>query len=801
MRNWEAFVRQHLSLPELKPERERRIVRELAEQLEDFSRDALLRGLTQDEADTFAERQIRDWECFASDVRSTDRSDIRPGFDRLADRTEEVAEAARATRGWGYVLADLQRNVVVGLRSLCRNPGFTAVVVGTLALGIGANTAIFTVVNGVLLRPLSYEDSDRLVVIRETKLPQFSSFSISPGNFESWRTGNTVFDQMSARRTAPFNLTGRGEPELLRGARVTAQMFAMLRAQPVLGRDFLPEEDQPGRDAVIILSHGLWQRRFGGVPDLIGQALTLSGRSYTVIGIMPPDFEFLRADIELWVPMAFTAEELDNHDSHYLRTDARLKDGVSLEQARTEMRTIASQLEQEFPESNTGWSVTVTPMIDSVVGDTRPALLVLLGAVGFVLLIACANVANMLLARATGRQKDIATRIALGAGRWRLTRQLLTESVLLGVAGGGAGLVLATWSIRVLPGLAPELPRLGEVALDGRALALTGALAVLTSVIFGLAPALHLSKPELTESLKEGGRGASGGRRRQRTRDLLVVTEIALALALLVGAGLLMRSFRALQQVDPGFNEENVLVVRLTLPESTYPENEQIRLFYRQLLERLSAGPGVRAAGVTQSLPFFDDMVEGFRVEGRPEPLLGERPTTNYYAVTPDYFSVMGIPLLRGRLFTDRDRQETPSVALINEALARQFFPDEDPIGQRIWLTTGPPPRCSVRSSVSSATSSSTASTPTCSHRPTSRSSNDRSGTRRSRFAQRPIRATSPRSFAAKWRRSTRTSHCSAPRRSPSEWQRRWRASAHRCACSRSSARSRCCWPRAVFMA
>ena len=576
------------------------------------------------------------------------------------------------------------------IRTLLKSPGFTTVAVLALALGIGATSAIFTVVNGVLLRPLDYDDPDRLVVLRETKLPQFPRFSISPGNFESWRTGSTSFDRIAAYSIQFLNLTGRGDPEQLRGATATAGLFEMLGVQPALGRDFTPEEDQPGQDAVVILSHGLWQRRFGGDPALLGQALTLNGRVRTVIGMMPAGFEFPQAGTALWVPRALTPEQRDRHGSHYLSAAARLKDGVSLEQARTELRAIAARLEEEFPESNAGWSVIVTPMLENLVSGSRPALLVLLGAVGLVLLIACANVANLLLARATGRQKEIATRVALGAGRGRIVGQLLTESLLLGVVGGSGGILLALWGVSVLPELAPELPRINEVALDGRALAFTALVTILTSVVFGLAPALHASRPDLVDSLKEGGHGASGGRRRRRARSLLVVGEVALALVLLVGAGLLVRSFWLLQQVDPGFDADNVLVVSLSLPDAGYPEADDTRSFYRQLVERLASAPGVRAVGVTQSLPFFGDYVLGYRVEGRPEPEPGQMPLTNHYVVTPDYFAAMGIRLRRGRLFTDRDREDGPPVLLINETLARQTFPDEDPIGQRVYVTDGP---------------------------------------------------------------------------------------------------------------
>ena len=460
-------------------------------------------------------------------------------------------------------------DVRYGIRVLVRSPAFTIVAVLALALGIGANTAIFTVVDAVLLRPLPFENPDRLLVLNETH-PRIGRFSVSPGNFVSWQQENTVFSQIGVHQSTSLTLTGRGEPEDLRCAGVSAGLFTMLGMRPLLGREFLPEEDQPGRDDVVILSQELWQRRFGGAPDILGQSLTLAGRRYTVIGVMPHGFEFLASEIALWVPVALTTENRQNHGSHYLRAGARLKDGATVERARTELNTIAERLDQEFPGSNKDWRVVVTPIVETVIGDTRSALLVLLGAVGFVLLIACANVANMLLARATGRQKEIAIRIALGAGRWRIVRQLLTEAVLLGVAGGVAGLLVGSWGVSLLPVLAPGLPRIDDVALDLRALAFTGGLALLASVLFGLAPAVQIARPELTGSLKEGGHGASGGRARQRLRQLLAVSEIALATVLLIGAGLLIRSFWNLQQVDPGFQQDHVIVASINLPRSSY---------------------------------------------------------------------------------------------------------------------------------------------------------------------------------------------------------------------------------------
>ena len=584
----------------------------------------------------------------------------------------------------------LWQDLRYGIRMLLKRPGFAALAALTLAVGIGANTAIFSVVNAVILRPLPYADPDRLLLIRETKLPQFPEFAIAPGNFLDWQSQNEAFEQTEAFRTFFYNLTGEGEPERLRASRITAGMFAMLGAQPTLGRDFLAEEDRPGSDGVAILSYGLWQRRFGGNPQIVGQQMTLNGRGYTVIGVMPATLRFLDRNAELWTPMAFTEQDRQNHGGHFISAVARLKPGITLEQAQSNLSTIAARLEQQYPSSNAGWGVKLTPLFEAAVGQMRPTLLVLLGAVALVLLIACANVANLLLARASSRHKEIAIRSAMGAGRWRIVRQLLTESLVLAIVGGALGVLLAYWGLDLLLSLAPQnLPRMADVSLDGRALGYTLGLTLLTGVIFGLAPALQSSNPDLNESLKEGGRGSTSGRR-QGVRSLLVVTEIALALMLLAGAGLMLKSFWRLQQVDPGFKPENALVVNINLPATKYAEDAQQSAFFQQLLERTAALPGVQSVGATQSMPLIGDYILGLVIEGRPEPAPGEEPSTNYYAVSPDYFRAMGIPLLRGRSFTEQDRAGAPRVAIINETLARRFFPDEDPIGKRIHVTNGP---------------------------------------------------------------------------------------------------------------
>jgi putative ABC transport system permease protein len=588
-------------------------------------------------------------------------------------------------------MESLLKDIRYGVRTLTRNPAFTVVALLALALGIGANAAIFSVVNAVLLRPLPYADPDRLMMIRETRLPQFPEFSVSPGNFLDWQKQNSVFERLVAIQGSAFNLIDGGEPERLRGQRVSDGFLDMLGAQPALGRGFMSEEDQPGHNFVVILSHGLWQRRFGGDANILNRSITLDGQSYTIIGVMPATFRF-GGDTELWTPIAFTAQQAQQHGGHYLQAIGQLNPGVTVAQARTELSAIADRLAEQYPDANAGWNVKITPLLEFAVRSIKPALLVLLGAVGFVLLIACANVANLLLARAASRQKEIAIRTALGASRWRIVRQLLTESVLLALVGGAIGLLLAIWGKDLLLSLAPEdLPRVRDASLDGWVLAFTAGITLLTGLSFGLVPALQASRPNLNETLKDAGRGSTEGGRRHLIRSTLVVLEVATALVLLVGAGLMIKSFLRLQNVDPGFNPNNALMVKLSLPQKKYSTEDQRAAFYKQLLDKIARLPGVQAAGAACVVPLSgDDYVLGFDIQGRPPDAPGAGPSTNYYAVTPDYFTAMGIPLRKGRLFTEQDRKDAPRVAIISEAMAKQYFPDEDPIGKRIHVTNGP---------------------------------------------------------------------------------------------------------------
>jgi putative ABC transport system permease protein len=582
----------------------------------------------------------------------------------------------------------LIRDIRYGSRMLIKNPGFTLVAVFALALGIGANTAIFSVVNSVLLRPLPYADPDRLVQLREVKLPQHPDFSVTPGTFIEWQKRSTTFEYVAAYFTTNVNLVSSGEPERLRAARVSAGMLDLLGVTPAQGRFFLAEEDQPGRDTVAIISHGLWQRQFGATAGLQGQALKLNGIDCAIVGVMPPKFTFPASETDVWLPMAFDENDRQAFGAHFISVVGRLKPDSTVQQSQSEMTAIAEQLAEEHSDVKSGWTVKVVPLLDYTVGSTKLALLVLLGAVAFVLLIACANVANLMLARAATRQKEIAIRTALGSSRWRIARQLLTESVLLAVAGGGAGLLLAVWGVDALLALAPQdLPRLNDVSIDARVLIFTLGITLATGVVFGLAPALQASNPELNETLKDAGRGSSEGSRRHRIRNILVVSELALSLTLLIGGGLMIRSFWRLQHVDPGFNTSNALAVTMSLPQQKYAEARQRAAFYTQLIQNISRLPGVVSAGITNVLPIAGDFVLGVVVEGSPQTRDSDLPKTNYFAVSPDYFKAMGIPVLRGRPFDERDKAGAPRVVIINQTMADRLFKGQDPIGKRIHIT------------------------------------------------------------------------------------------------------------------
>lgn len=583
------------------------------------------------------------------------------------------------------MLDTLLKDIRYGARMLIKSPGFTAVALLTLTLGIGANSAIFTVVNALLLRPLPFEDADRLVFLSE-RSRQLEGMSISYPNFTDWREQNSSFEQIAVFRRQSFNLTGGSEPERLNGAQVSATLFPILTYQPALGRVFTNEEDKPGADPVVVLSYGLWQRRFGSNPDILGQTLSMNGKGFMVIGVMPQKFAF-PSRVELWVPVGpeSSQESWQSRGNHPgLYGIARLNPGVSLEQARADMDTVAARLEQQYPNTNTTNRVSVTPLLEIVVRDVKPGLLVLLAAVGFVLLIACVNVANLLLARGATRSKEIAVRCALGAGRFRLVRQLMTESVLLSLLGGALGMALAYWGVKGLIAISPaNTPRADEISLDLTVLGFTLAVSLLTGVAFGLAPALQASKPDVNESLKDASRGSTGVR--HRIRSVLVIIEVALALVLLIAGGLTIRSFYRLQQLNPGFDDEGLLTLQLTLPQLSYSEPHKRTGFFQQLVDRIASLPGVESVGAATGLPLGNNGNQtSFSIEGQPPPGPGEVPLVEIANVSSDYFKTMRIPLLRGRTFTDQDNADAPPVMVIDQLFAERHWPGEDPVGKQV---------------------------------------------------------------------------------------------------------------------
>jgi putative ABC transport system permease protein len=590
---------------------------------------------------------------------------------------------------WGFrSLETLWQDVRFGVRVLVKSPTFTIVAVIALALGIGANSAIFSVVNTVLLRPLPYKDPDRLVVVWEDASKHgYPRDTPAVANYVDWRDQNQVFEGMAAMASASVNLTGVGEPERIEVRRVSANFFPLLGVEPQLGRTFLPEEDQPGAaNCVVVISNGLWQRRFGSDKKIIEKPINLNGVSCTVVGVMSPNFQFPDRGVELWIPIAFSSKEAANRGGHYLEVIARMKPGITLQQAQADMSSIAARLQQQYPEQNTDLGAVVIPLHEQVAGDIKPALLILLGAVGFVLLIACANVANLLLARAAARQKEIAVRVALGASRLRLIRQFLTESILLAALGGALGLLLSLWGVNLLKTFIPEnISQARAITIDAKVLGFTLLVSLLTGLVFGLAPAMQASNFNLNETLKEGGRDSAQGSRGHRIRSLLVITEVAVSLILLIGAGLLINSFLRLRNVDPGFRADKLLTMQVVLPKVKYREQAQRSAFYTELLHRVEVLPGVKSAAVTTNLPLYKQGNSiGIEIEGRPAPEPGKELIVATRVISPRYFSTMGIQLLQGREISGQDKADSPAVAVISETMARRYWPGEDPIGKRI---------------------------------------------------------------------------------------------------------------------
>ncbi|HLJ49499.1 MAG TPA: ABC transporter permease [Bryobacteraceae bacterium] len=579
-------------------------------------------------------------------------------------------------------------DVRYALRMLARSPGSTAVALFALALGIGANTAIFSVVNGVLLRPLPYPQPDRLAILWETQPSKgIRDFPASPPDYRDWLDRSRSFEQIAAFREHPSVLTGGALPERLDAASLTPACFQLLGAQAQHGRLFLPEEDQPGHNHVAVLSYGLWQRRFGGDTGIVGRSLDLDGGSYSIVGVMSPGFKLLDTTSEIWVPYTLDSKELSEENRGYktLRVIARLRSGVTLEQAAAEMQSIAAVIEHQHADVNGGWSATATLLREQLVGDTRPTLYTLIGAVAFVLLIACSNVANLLLVRASARQKEIAIRAALGASHWRIIRQVMSESLLLSLTGAALGLVLARLALPVLLRLSPgNIPRGDEITLDLRVMAFTFAVSIAAALISGSVPAIIAVRAQLNEVLKAAGRTSMASVRTRRLRNFLVVSQVAFSVALLIGAGLMIRSLLLLQSVNPGFRTDHVITMQLALPDTRY-EGLHVAQFYRQLLDRLQPLPVLQYAAVARNLPLGGgDNSLNFEIANRPAQASGDQPRARYRAVSSDYFSALGIPLIKGRCFQPSDSEASQSVVIINDLMARRFWPNDDPIGRRM---------------------------------------------------------------------------------------------------------------------
>jgi putative ABC transport system permease protein len=647
----------------LKGRVEREVEEELRFHLRMRAEENVRRGMTPDEATLAARGSFGSW--------------------------ARVKEACRDVKGGG-LLETLRQDVKFGARTMRKNLGFTSVAVLTLALGIGANTAIFSVVNSVLLRPLPYPNAERIAAIQELNV-KGSRVQVTAANFLDWRRRNTVFEHLAAILTRPSNMADGDGAERIELAMTSANFFEVFGVQPQLGRFFLPEDEQAGHAPVVVVSQGLWRRNLGGDPSAVGRSITLDGQAYTIVGVAPEGFQYPNKT-EVWIPpfqlVPMLGPRMDLERTRgfgFLSAVGLLKPGVTVERANDEMTAITARLRQQYPETNNNRFDRVESLRTNLVGESSTALLLLLGAVALVLLIACANVSNLLLARAAARGKEIAVRLALGATRLRLVRQLLVESVLLAFAGGAAGLVLGWWGVELMRGLLPpDFPRAQAIGFDLRVLGFTFLVSLLTGVVFGLAPALRATNPDVNESLKESSRGAAGDVRRSGVRSMLVVTEVALSLMLLVGAGLLFRSLIRLQSVELGFSPARLLTFRVSPSGPTFDTDPKYSAFYKQIAERARTLPGVDAVGVINTLPLSKGPTTAFRVEGRPPLAIDKWPGVNYRSVSPDYFRAVGVPVLKGRAFDAHDDDSATRVVIVNQSLARRDFPDEEPVGKRI---------------------------------------------------------------------------------------------------------------------
>lgn len=684
MRDWAAFVRAQLPPTSLTPEREVRIVRELAVQVEDFYREALARGLSDADADAYARAQITDWKRMARDVERADSASRQARTERMANALD-----ARGGRAGGLfqMFAHVIRDIRYGVRQLVRAPGFSLVAVLTLALGIGAASAIFSVINGVLLRPLPFAEPDRLVRVHEI-VPQYGRFSVAPANVLDWRAQATAFERMAAYNSSSGTFAWADGPERVQGSAVSWDLFDLLHVSPAIGGTFNAAQDTPGNNNVILISNALWQRRFNSDAGVVGKSVTLSGTPVTILGVMPAGFYFPSRTAEFWRPLALNPANA-SRGAHFLGVVARRKPGITVERAGTEMKMIAERLATQYPDASAQESAQVVPLLEQMVGAIRPALVTLMAAVGVLVLIACANVANLLLVRASVRGREVAIRTALGAGRGRLIVQMLSESVVLAVVSGAIGLGLAYLSIPAIQTLsAGSIPRVADVSIDSTVIFFSLGASVLTGIIFGLVPALQLSSGGTALVMKDGGRSAVGSSGRW-VRSGLLVAEVALSLMLLVGATLLLRSFARLTHVDPGFKADGVLAFQVSLPQSSYADAAKQLAFVDTLTGRLAASPGVRSVAAAQTLPLRGDYVLSTVIHGAPTPRPGDEPSSNYRAITPGYFDALRIPLKRGRAFSSQDLAKSAPVAIVDEAFVKRHYPDGNAIGKRIGIGNG----------------------------------------------------------------------------------------------------------------
>jgi len=667
--DWKSEIRRRLSNLDLEPTRENEIIEELAQHLDDHYKEAIARGCSPSEAQTSALSELTGSELLKRELARIER--------------HYPSNPVVLGQGRKNMIEDVWQDLRYGARSLRKNPSFTLIALVTLALGIGANTAIFSVVNAVLLKPLPYPDPQKLAMVYSTT-PQAGNGKVPlcDADFVDWKNQNQIFENVAAFTSTRFSYSGGESPERLGGAWVTADFFSTIGVQPAMGRGFLAGEDDMNNPYLVVVSDGFWKRNLGASRDILEKQITLNARPFTIVGVMPPGFSFPEKDTELW---AADGLNTTRRGPYYLWGLGRLKPNATIEQAKTEMDVIAHRVQEQIHRPSSDWTWSSILLSERIVGDVRPALLVLLAAVVFVLLIACANIANLLLARATGREREISIRVALGASRGRLVRQLLTESLLLAGLGAAAGLPIAYFGVRLLIAVSPpDFPRLQEIGIDGRVLGMTMLIAVACGFVFGLVPSLQSSRLNLSQALKEGARGTDGSGRR-RVRSALVVAEIAFSLVLLVGAGLMVKSFVKLQNVSPGFNPDRILTLHLTLPRARYDTNAKINTYNDQLIERINSVRGVEAAGLSISIPPNNlEISDSFSIEGRPTPAGATEDFVPILMVSPEYFTALGVPILRGRGFAATDKEGAPPVVIINQTLADRYFSGEDPVGHRL---------------------------------------------------------------------------------------------------------------------